>query len=135
MSAATWMMSGCASPKQYNTKNLYTTMARFKKGPLLLRRKMRVEGISPYGPKKHLEDTYKSVVKVQYVYTLSAFGNWTGYFIQHIGIYHYLIPFSQQNDNGAFILTTSETPFKADRNPDILEKAYLAHVREMFSNP
>jgi len=110
-------------------------MARFKKGPLLLRRKIRVEGISPYGPKKFLEETYKSVIKVQYVYTLSAFGNWTGYFIQLIGSYYYLIPFSQQNDNGAFILTTSETFFKADRDPDILEKAYLKHVREMFSNP
>ena len=109
-------------------------MARFKKGPLLLRRKMRVEGISPYGPKKHLEDTYRSVVKVQYVYTLSAFGNWTGYFIQRIGVFLYLVPFSQQNDNGAFVLTTAETFFKADRDPDVLEKAYLQYVREMSNN-
>jgi hypothetical protein len=104
-------------------------MARFKKGPLLLRRKIRVEGISPYGPKKHLEDTYKSIVKVQYVYTLSAFGNWTGYFIQRIGVFHYLVPFSQQNDNGAFILTTAERFFRADRDINVLEKAYIAHVR------
>lgn len=110
-------------------------MARFKKGPLLLRRRIHVDGISPYGPKRHLEETYKSVVKVQYVYTLSAFGNWTGYFIQHVGVYHYLIPFSQQNDNGAFILHTSENFFRADRDAGVLEKAYLEHVREKGQGP
>jgi len=108
-------------------------MARFKKGPLLRRRKIRVEGISPYGPKRHLEETYRSVVKVQYTYTLSASGNWKGYFIQLIGVYHYLIPFFQRNDTNGFILQTAESAFLSDKDPDILEKAYLAHVREQNS--
>lgn len=133
MSTATWRTCGCTSPRPSDISKNIRNMARFKKGPLLLRRKIRVDDISPYGPKKHLEETYKSVVKVQYVYTLSAFGNWTGYFIQLIGVYHYLIPFFQRNDTNGFVLQTAESAFRSDKDPDILEKAYLAHVREQNS--
>ena len=108
-------------------------MDKPKKSPLLLQRKIHVPGTSPYDPAKHLKDNFKSVTKVQYVYTFDSSGHWTGYLIQRIGTRHYLITFSQQKEDGAFTVSTAKEYFAKATTPDTLEKEYLEHYRQLNS--
>ena len=103
-------------------------MPRFKKGPLLLNRKIHVKG-TWYATQKYLEESYSSVKKVEFTDTTSSAGDWSGYFVQKVGLYYYLIPFSQENEGDGFTIHTDTKYRVVSRNQEFVEKLYKGYLK------
>lgn len=102
-------------------------MPRFRKGPLLLNRKFHVKG-TWYATQKYLQENYPSVKKVEFTDTTSSAGDWSGYFVQKIGLFYYLIPFCQENEGNGFTIHTDEKYRVVSRNQDVVEKTYKDYL-------
>lgn len=55
------------------------------------------EEVNWYSSLRKLE-SYKSVIRVEFINTSSSAGDWDGYFLQRLNSRIYLIPFSQENN-------------------------------------
>lgn len=77
---------------------------------LLLKRNYHVDG-TWYAPQQFLE-SYKSVVKTEYLEQTSSAGDWSGYILQKIGKTFHVILFWQSNSypNKGFDVTTDDFP-------------------------
>lgn len=103
-------------------------MPTFRKGPLLLNRKIYVKG-TWYATQKYLQENYTSVKKVEFTNTTSSAGDWSGYFVQKVGLYYYLIPFCQVNEGYGFTVYTDEKYHVVSRNQDVVEEIYKEYLK------